>query len=291
MKLNDAIDLFTGTYQKPTTRRTYAKLLDQFAQQIGPGRAIDAITHADIVAYHNHLLAQNYAAATLQQRVKGVKTFFNWLVKMEMLQHSPARILKARKPPRRQTRDKAMTDDELDLILSYVRFRSTRDYALVMFLADTGCRVAGAARLKTDDIDWDKREATVTEKGDKTRQVRFGQDTARQLRKHIIGRKHIQGPYVFSHDGRRVRPETLSQRIRRACYGLRKVGFDIRVLSAHSLRHRKGHQLADTRISPTIAATALGHDSVMTTLENYYPDDWDTAAQALDELSLKRKTD
>lgn len=77
--------------------------------------------------------------------------------------------------------------------------------------------------------------------------------------------------------------------MRRACYSLRKQGYEIRTLSAHSFRHRKGHQFADARINPSVAATALGHESVLTTLQHYYPDDWETAAEAMEEFALKRE--
>ena len=291
MNLQSLIGLFLDQYQKATTRRTYAKSLNDLAAHIGPARPVTEIDNVELLRYHNWLKQRNYAAATLRQRVQSIKTFFNWLEKMELIEKNPGKVMKNRRLPKRQSRDKAMTDEELNLILDYMQYHNRRDYALVLFLADTGCRIGGAAKLKVEHIDWGKREATVTEKGDKTRQVRFGKSTSLELRKWILYRGVTAGPYVFSPNGQRIKPETLSQRIRRACYALRKVGKEIRVLSAHSLRHRKGFQFADNRIAATYAATALGHESVHTTLGHYYPDDWETAAEMLDELSLNREPD
>jgi integrase len=59
----------------------------------------------------------------------------------------------------------------------------------------------------------------------------------------------------------------------------------VRVLSSHSLRHRKGHQFSDAGISVTTAATALGHSDPMITLTYYYPHDWATAKEALQNLA------
>jgi hypothetical protein len=52
------------------------------------------------------------------------------------------------------------------------------------------------------------------------------------------------------------------------------------------LRHRKGYQFADGRIAPSVAKTALGHENVLTTLQHYYPDDWERAKTSLEQLSL-----
>ena len=76
-----------------------------------------------------------------------------------------------------------------------------------------------------------------------------------------------------------MKPENVSLIIRRAA---QLAG--VRVLSSHSLRHRKGHQLADSRIAPSIAATVLGHSDVVITLQHYYPADWESAEQAMREL-------
>ncbi len=42
---------------------------------------------------------------------------------------------------------------------------SPRDYALALFLADTGCRVAGVVGLKFGDLDLEHGTAEVFEKG------------------------------------------------------------------------------------------------------------------------------
>jgi integrase len=113
--------------------------------------------------------------------------------------------------------------------------------------------------------------------------VSFGENTAQALRNWLFVRpqKHrVTGVYVFSLNGEYMNPEQISQIIRRNCH---RIG--LRSLGAHSLRHRKGHQFADARIAPTIAAVALGHADVTTTLSHYYPDDYESADRALRELS------
>lgn len=288
MRLDEGIHLYLDTFDKQSTRTTYRKALKTLSEQLGPGRDLEELTPADLIRVFNYLNKQPYAPATLRQRLKSIKTFFNWLQDMELIESNPARVIKVKRAQRPRTRAKAITDDELKLLLDYVQYRSRRDFALFLFLADTGCRIGGAANLQEKDIDWVKREATVTEKGDKTRQVKFGVMAATALRRHLISRKATEGDYVFSEKGGKIKPDNLSQRVRRACAGLRKNGETVRTLSSHSFRHRKGHQFGDAKINPSVAAEALGHESVLTTLQNYYPDDWESAAAELDKLSLTR---
>lgn len=56
-----------------------------------------------------------------------------------------------------------------------------RDNALVLFLADTGCRVDGLVGLRLADLDLDACQALVIEKGDKARRVFFSEATRAAL--------------------------------------------------------------------------------------------------------------
>lgn len=67
--------------------------------------------------------------------------------------------------------------------------------------------------------------------------------------------------------------------VRRAC---KKAG--IRTLSAHSLRHRKGYQISDENISPTIGAIMRGHEDPQTTMDSCYRKEWDAAERAFERL-------
>lgn len=279
MNLNECIHLFLDRY-KATTRESYDYCLRFLVDHIGGLRDVQDITKTDIIRFSNALYARDdWAPATKQKHVKAIKAFFNWLVDMEFIDRNPAnKTLMRKKLDRAIDRHKAMTDEELEKILDYAKWKP-RDYALILFLADTGCRAGGAAGLRVDDVDFSKREATVTEKGDKSRQVAFGFQCSMALRKWLLMRPDHAGEYVFSRTIEPIKADNVSLIVRRCC---KAVG--IRSLGAHSLRHRKGHQLADARIAPSIAATALGHSDPVVTVAHYFPADWSSAKSALDEL-------
>ncbi|MCK6581070.1 MAG: tyrosine-type recombinase/integrase [Anaerolineae bacterium] len=281
--LKQVINLFLGAQQNAETRRTYQKTLHLMRDHLGPARLLTSITPQMLVEFFNTVIyPRDLAPATVQKHIKTIKTFFNWSVNLDILSKSPARAIKGKKLPPAIDRSKAMQDSELAALLDAVTHKP-RDYALILWLADTGARRGGAAGLMLADVDFMQNRARVTEKGGVERTVAFGEDCARAIRYWLGYRsmrtKRLKGTYVFSQDGGPMRAENVSLVIRRAA---KLAGT--RVLSSHTLRHRKGHDLADAHVAPSIAATALGHSDPMITLRYYYPADWDTAEKELRQL-------
>lgn len=281
MNLGDAIALFLGEHIA-STQHAYKQGLYSMRDHLGPARELADVRPELLIEYVQVVIRRRgYAAATEQKHIKSIKVFFNWCVSLGLIDKSPAKVVRGKRLSRAVDRSKAMTDEELHTLLESLRFKP-RDFALILFLADTGCRRGGAAGLRLKDVDWEKLIAVVTEKGSKTRMVAFGEKCADAIVRWLAFRgehRALKDTYIFSHDGHRMDANNVSLIIRRAC----KVA-GVRVLSSHSLRHRKGHQLADARIAPSIAATALGHSDPMITLTYYYPGDWDSAERALREL-------
>lgn len=282
MDLQSAIKLFLGEY-KPTTAASYRYPLLNMQAFIKPTRPLHEIRPADLVAYMQEVRGRDSvrSPATINKYVKTIKRFFNWCVSLDLIEESPARTaLKQRSAKKAIGRDKAIPDKELEKLLQYAEFHP-RTYALVMFLADTGCRRGGAAGLRWEDVKTDELRAVVTEKGDKTRPVFFGPIAAKALAAWQLKQPAGDG-YVFSLDGKKISSPAVSQVVRRAC-----VAAGIQSRGPHSLRHRKGHQLADDKVAPSISAAMLGHSSVDTTLTYYYPHDYDRVEKVARALAIK----
>lgn len=281
MRLDKAIQLFLGEH-KPSTAASYRHELKLLAEFVGPARPVDQVAPEQLLEHIQHLRARGLKQTTVNKHTKTIKSFFNWMVRLEFVAKSPAYAIKVKKLDRRVSPEKAMTDSELTAILYYVQGKP-RDIALIRFIADTGCRAGGAATLKIADLDLANRSAVVTEKGDKTRPVFYGQATADALRYWLAVKSSRSGQYVFRvfAGDKPLDVHNIAQVIRRACdlAGVRSLG-------PHSLRHRKGHQMADARIAASVAATVLGHSDVNTTLTHYYPADYDRAREVVEALSM-----
>jgi integrase len=264
--LQDAIELFLAQYKK-SSQGTYSYNLGNFSDFIGDNPLIEDITPTHILKYQQYVEGRNLADATRATCFKMLKVFFNWLVRMRLLDQSPARMLKTPHVSGAVEKEKAMTDEELRRLLEWAQWRP-RDFALITFFADTGCRAGGAAGLRVQDIDFETMRALVTEKGDITWPVSFEAVCARALQAWLKKRPAGAGEYVFSMSAEPVQADSLSTAVRRAC---QKAG--IRALGSHSIRHRKGHQMAYGLTPPSLAAQAMGH-RVKTYLEFYSPTSW-----------------
>jgi integrase/recombinase XerD len=279
LKLSEALTLFLQEHQNPNTQHAYKGVLKRLlSETLDPDREIDTVAAVELIQHIHKLRQGHLAEATIQKHIKTIKTFFIWLNRVGLLTQNPAQMLRQKRVSRYIEKDKAMTDEELEIVLSVLRYKP-RQYALALFLADTGCRAGGAAGLKVQDLDLENSRAWVTEKGNKKRPVVFGPETARALAAWLLQRQ-ADHPYVFGTKEGKVTPTTISRIIRRACL---KAG--IRSRGSHSLRHRKGHQMADSGIPVTVAATALGHSDPAITMNFYYPADFERAEAALRKLA------
>lgn len=283
MELHKAISLFLGEH-KPSTQQAYSSVLTPLRDWVGPNRELSDVKPEVLVEYFQvYVKPRKWAVATEYKHVKAIRAFFNWCVRLDLLMKSPAYALRARKPARYISKEKAMSDAELGAVLDYLRFKTIpRDYALVLFLADTGCRRGGAAGLRIKDVNFDTLIASVTEKGDKTRNVAFSPKCAKAILHWLAYRNvhyGVKGVLVFTKDGMPDQTENVSLIVRRAC-----IHVGARSLGSHSLRHRKGHQLQDNGVPPPVAATVMGHDSVQTYMDNYTHGDWESAEAAARKL-------
>lgn len=299
MMLSEAIKIFLGEYQ-PATATSYNYVLSDMVSYLGPARPLDSLAPIDLTRYAQHYknrvnerTGKPLAAATQKKYATTVKLFFRWCVSMRLIDASPADAIKRPKVERRISRDKALTDAELNTMINWVNgtrygISPVRNLAIILFLADTGCRAGGLCGLTLSDINPLELFGRVTEKGNKTRPVTYGRACADAIVEWLTLRPDADHDYIFTTlTGKKLNRHTLGQIIRR----ISQASGLTRTISPHAFRHRKGHQFADHRIAPSIAATALGHESSSITLEYYYPSDWDTAAEMLQELSVKSDAD
>lgn len=299
MKLREALDLFLGSYRKETTRDAYSRVLEPFVTAIGPERNLANITPVDVQDYLNDLADrpvrfQNHprrpaqegglAPATLKKHTKSIKTFFNFLVDFEVLDRSPARKVKQKRLSQTIERERMATDEEVELILRAC-FGHIRNYALVLFIADTACRAGGVADLQLANLDLEQGMAFVIEKGDKKRPVWFGPTTQQALRRWLANRPLCDHNFVFCSTRKpygKLLSLSVSNIVERAALS---AGIE-RPIHSHHLRHWKADKLSQvTDVATT--SLVLGHEDPMTTLAFYYHNDYRRAREAVQRLAYR----
>ena len=287
MLLSDAIQLFLDRYIKVDTRKGFEYPLRQLMGYIGPNRPIADISAVDIERWNNTLRTpeRNLAIASQDKYRIAVKTFFNYLVKINQIEASPAHILKRERRREQVPKERAMPDKKLAQLMSYCKWKkSKRDIALVCFLADSGARIGEAETLLIEKIEWENNRAWIDGKSG-GRYVPFFEESARWMKEWLLQRTG-KNPYLFSKSKGKKPQVNLNQEFRRAC-----LAAGIGSWGPHSLRHRKGWQYSDSGISATVAQQQFGHSDVKITLDNYYPHDWERVNDAAKKLSLPSSTE
>lgn len=286
MQLDEAIELFIDRPEiRPATRRTYLHDLRAMAAFIGHARPVAEIIPVDIMRYGNHLNKQPGIASpfTYNKHVKSMRAFFNWCTRAELIDKSPALILKRKKANESVPKSKAMPDHKLIRLLEYVaaspRGWEPREEALVRFLADTGCRISGAASLTEDHLDLRERSARLYEKGKtEPHTVRFGRECGYALNTWLLQRKALHGRYVFSVDGHRLTNRSLGQYFRRLC---ERAG--IGAWGPHSLRHRMGHKAIEKH--PVSIVAKILNDTPEIVIKHYLPQHDEAVQKAMLDMT------
>ncbi len=288
MLLSEAIQaLLVATRADGRSERTvdsYEQRLRDFLAFLGD-RPVDQITVHDVRGYAAHLRSRKeryvdhparerksggLSPFTVASHLRAVKRLFNWLVEEEIIAESPARRVKLPKPGRREP--KAISREDFLKLLKASEgdeLWQRRARALLLFLADTGCRRGGVEYLRVDDIDLEQRLARVTEKGNKTRLVPFSEVTREALEAWLEVRPENKGPWLFTSLGPKGKDRLTGDGIRQVLDRLARRAGVKGPVNPHSFRHAFAREYLLNGGDLATLADLLGHSTVQVTWEYY----------------------
>lgn len=200
---------------------------------------------------------------TLAKYVRAWRRFFAWLVEEEIIDRNPANRLK--KPGLAQKPPGDMLPADLEKIIDEAQQTSARDTAIVLMLADTGCRVGGLVGLRLADVDVENGHALVNEKGDRARFVFFGARTKAALKSYLDERLADSGEQLFIGLRGPLTPAGVYQLLKRLA---RRAGVTGR-FNPHSMRHAWARQALKKSGDLKAVSQILGHSSVAVTAQFY----------------------
>ncbi|MHB8132866.1 MAG: tyrosine-type recombinase/integrase [Anaerolineaceae bacterium] len=212
---------------------------------------------------------------TMHGYVRGCRTFFKWLYEEHLIEINPA--LRLELPQKSKNYRRGIKVHDRDLIIEEAH-GNFRDYAMVLFLADSACRVGGVAGLKIQDLDLENSCAIVYEKGrggnQKARLVFFGEKTKRALIdwldirpltpecQNVFGGLKKGGKKTGWHA---LTESGVYQAVKRlACKAGIETGFN-----PHNWRHGAARGLIKNGASLPVVSQILGHSSVQVTGDIY----------------------
>ncbi|MFA9492005.1 MAG: tyrosine-type recombinase/integrase [Anaerolineales bacterium] len=144
---------------------------------------------------------------------------------------------------------------------------SIRDFSIILFLYDTGCRAAGLCNLTLRELDLDHRRALIFEKGDKTRVVLFREETANALARWFRVRKWRDNPFVFHslQEDVPLNPTSLRHMLNR-----RGKRADVKgKVNPHAFRHGFAREYILNGGDLASASEIMGHSSLAVTKDFY----------------------
>lgn len=205
--------------------------------------------------------------ATVAGAVRAIKRLFSFLVEDGILTDNPARALKIQKLPKGRE-PKAISLDDLLAMLQATAGGDpahVRDRALLLFLADTGCRVGGLVGLRLADLDIAQQTAHVIEKGDKRRPVYFTERTAEALERWLELRPAGSSLVFVRVDLRQTGQGLTALGVSEI---LRRIGRRAGVTgphNPHSFRHAFAREYLSNGGDLATLADLLGHADISTT--------------------------
>ncbi len=219
--------------------------------------------------YWSGLLKRNFSAATLCRRLATLRSFFNFLMRENLLETNPFNYLPS--PKREKHLPKFLTEKEVDHLLTDVdhlnyRFK-TRDNALLEILYSAGLRIEELTRLNVGDCDLWNGVLRVFGKGSKERVLPVGDFAMKAVKKYLeethrpFESASGSGPLFLNARGKR-----LGVRGARKVLGqlIRKTSLHKNV-NPHMLRHTFATHLVDRGCDLRSVQEMLGHKNLATT--------------------------
>lgn len=283
------------------TQRSYRDMLILFlpfaAKQ--SKKAVDRLEVVDLSpdlvrSFLTHLEQERECSlSTRNQRLGGLHALARFVG-----EHSPEHLdwcTQVRLIPFKKTMQAGITyldKVEMDALLAAPDRRSEqgrRDYALLLFLYNSGARASEAANLTIRDIDWHSPAVCITGKGRKQRVCPLWPQTIDQLRGLAAARDPAEA--VFRN--RRGQPITrfgIHTMVERSALTAASSAPSLRTKSIgpHVVRHTAASHLLRSGVDINTIRAWLGHVSLSTT--NIYAEvDLETKAKALAACSPEEK--
>lgn len=207
------------------------------------------------------------SARTVNNVLRNLKIFFNYLLKERVITHSPIDALNYQKEDKDTF--EVFTDDDVLKLLSAPNKRvytGLRDYCMMLVLCDGGLRIKELTSLKISDIDFKLRQITIrseVSKTNTTRVIPISQRTVKELEKLIAYMNVEENDYLWlTQFGERYFGDTFAKMLKMYA---KRVGVTGARVSPHTWRHYMAVKFLRGGGDPMALARILGHTSLSMT--------------------------
>lgn len=239
------------------------KTLERYRYIIAKVMRFVGVPTRRVTVYH----LRNYIAAEQKRGVSDrtangersvLTAYFNWLQRESLIERNPTANLGVIKCAKKKK--KTFTAADIERLKNACT--STRDRAIISFLAATGCRISEATALNRADIDFNTMECVVRGKGDKERTVYIDPVAAMHLKAYFAERQDIAPALFVGKGAKRLQPGGVRCELNKIAA---RAGVDH--VHPHKFRRTLATELARHGMPIQEVANVLGHDHIDTTMQ------------------------
>ena len=234
------------------TMKMYLCYFDEFARYVK--KPLESAERDDIVGFLAGKKERgNVSNATLALVHASLRFFFHGVMHNKIVEEVKI-AKKAKKLPI------VLSRDEVRALISAAPPKRNR--LIVEFLYSSGCRVSECVKLKTENLNFKERIASIQGgKGDKDRTIILSKEWLKHVKKYIA-RKKVKSVFVFSKkNGKPLSSDTIQKIVKVAA---KKAGIQKRV-TPHTLRHSYATHLLEAGENIRKIQELLGHSDLSTT--------------------------
>jgi integrase/recombinase XerC len=206
------------------------------------------------------------SSRSIQRMLSAIRSFYQYLIKMELADNNPAQAVQAPKAEKRLP--STLDVDQMNALLDHTTpdtFVACRDRAIMELFYSSGLRLAELAALDLRDIDFGDYLVHVTGKGNKDRVCPVGSKAIKALQDWLDKRDKtgfFEQPAVFiTQQGRRLGVRSIQKRL--SFWG-KKQGISDHV-HPHRLRHAFASHMLESSGDLRAVQELLGHSDISTT--------------------------
>lgn len=264
----------------PNTIKAYSRDLDAFVTFLGEYYGTESWTWegVDRLAMRGFLasLARGgVGKRTMSRTLSGVRSFYRWMHRNEMVESNPATSVGA--PKLEKYLPGYLDRAQIDLLFQMAETRAmegnfidVRNLAVLELFYSTGIRLSELQGVSRGDLDLVSQQVKVRGKGRKERIIPVGDHAVLALRNYEskrdellrnLGGRGDRSAYFLSRTGKRIGVRQVQKAVSAF---LSEIDEDAG-LSVHSLRHTFATHLLDNGADLRAVQELLGHASISTT--------------------------
>ncbi len=252
--------------------------------------------HPDPIQLNHHVLRsmaaqlhrQGLGGRSVARWLAGVRGWYRYLQKHQVLVDNPASGIRPPKSPRKLPA--ALEVDDVGILLDLPQDEplAIRDKAMLELFYSSGLRLAELAALSWDSLDWKQRLVRVLGKGNRERVLPVGRFALQALENWRNIRRDLpasEEPAIFvTRQGRRLSHRAIQQRL---AYWSQRLGLGKHV-HPHMLRHSFASHLLESSGALRAVQELLGHANISTT-QIYTHLDFQHLAKVYDQAHPRAK--